>query len=212
MEKIISFFTTHHETLAPYLMWSIFGIIVITLLFLDLFVFHRHSEEPKFSETLKLSAYYIIIALIFGLFVIYEKGPRREALLHGYLVEKSLSMDNIFVISLVFSSLNVPARHQHRVLFWGVLGAIVMRAVMILIGAQLVSRFHGILYLFSFFLIYTGIKMVIAKEKDSPLTESRMYRFICQKFNVTKRLHGEHFFVSRGKRLYHPVVFCPAHH
>lgn len=208
MEKIISFFTTHHETLAPYLMWSIFGIIVITLLFLDLFVFHRHSEEPKFSETLKLSVYYIIIALIFGLFVIYEKGTAAGMLYYtGYLVEKSLSMDNIFVISLVFSSLNVPARHQHRVLFWGVLGAIVMRAVMILIGAQLVSRFHGILYLFSFFLIYTGIKMVIAKEKDSPLTESRMYRFICQKFNVTKRLHGEHFFVSRGKRHFITPLF-----
>ena len=136
------------------IMWLIFAILIFVLLFLDLFVFHKKSEEPKIADTLKMSIYYILIALIFGLFIIYEKGISAGMLYYtGYLVEKSLSMDNIFVISLVFTSLKIPAKYQHRVLFWGILGAIVMRAIMILVGAQLVSNFHWILYIFSFFLL-----------------------------------------------------------
>lgn len=209
MEKL-NYLLQHHAILSTNWMWIIFAIVVFVLLFLDLCVFHRHAEEPKISETFKLSAYYIIIALIFGLFIIYEKGTAAGMLYYtGYLVEKSLSMDNIFVISLVFSSLKIPAKFQHRVLFWGVLGAIIMRAVMIVIGAQLVSRFHWILYIFSFFLLYTGIKMIMAKEDDTPLTETKMYKFISRKFNVTRRLHGEHFFVRQGhKHLITPLFFA----
>lgn len=209
MEKITELLA-HHAVLPSSLMWIVFALIVFTLLFLDLFVFHRKDEEPKFSETIKLSAYYIIIALVFGLFVIYEKGTSAGMLYYtGYLVEKSLSMDNIFVISLVFSSLKVPAKFQHRVLFWGVLGAIIMRALMILIGAQLVSRFHWVLYIFSFFLLYTGIKMLFAQKDNTPLTETKMYKFIRRKFSVTKKLHGEHFFVKQGsKHFITPLFFA----
>lgn len=209
MEKLTELLA-HHAVLPSSLMWIVFALIVFILLFLDLFVFHRHGEEPKFSETIKLSAYYIIIALLFGLFVIYEKGTSAGMLYYtGYLVEKSLSMDNIFVISLVFSGLKVPAKFQHRVLFWGVLGAIIMRALMILIGAQLVSRFHWVLYIFSFFLLYTGVKMLFAKEDNTPLTETKMYKFIRRKFSVTKKLHGEHFFVKQGsKHFITPLFFA----
>ena len=208
MERLQELFT-HHMILPTYLMWIIFGVVITVLLFLDLFVFHKKDEEPTIGETFRLSAFYIIIALIFGVFIIYEHGMADGMLYYtGYLVEKSLSMDNIFVISLIFSSLNIPTKYQHRVLFWGVLGAIVMRALMIGIGAQLVSRFHWILYIFSFFLLYTGIKMISEKKDDVPLTETKLYQFIRKRFSVTKRLHNEHFFIHRNGR--HFIYLKPA--
>lgn len=206
----LNFLLSQHATLSTNWMWIIFSLIVFILLFLDLCVFHRHAEEPKISETFKLSAYYIIIALIFGLFVIYERGMSAGMLYYtGYLVEKSLSIDNIFVISIVFSCLNVPAKYQHRVLFWGVLGAIVMRAIMIMLGAQLVSNFHWVLYIFSFFLIYTGAKMLMMKEDDACLQEGKLFKFIKKRFNVTEELHGEHFFVKKDhKHFITPLFFA----
>ena len=180
------------------------------MLFLDLCVFHRKSEEPTLSETFRLSAYYIIIALIFGLFIIYERGTSAGLLYYtGYLVEKSLSMDNIFVISLVFTSLKVPNRYQHRVLFWGVLGAIVMRAIMIFIGAELVSRFHWILYLFSVFLIYTGIKIFMPEKEETPILERPLFKMIRRRFHVTHEIIGEHFFIHKGgKWMITPLFFA----
>lgn len=200
---------THHLILPTSIMWIIFAVVVITLLFLDLFVFHRHCDEPKFSDTIKLSAFYIIIALIFGLFIIYEKGTSAGMLYYtGYLVEKSLSIDNIFVIALIFSSLNIPRKYQHRVLFWGILGAIVMRAIMILLGSTLISQFHWVLYIFSFFLIYTGIHMVMHKEdEEKSLCNSKIFKFIEKKFSVTRHLHGEHFFVHQGKKRFITPLF-----
>lgn len=209
MEKL-NYLLEHHYMLPSNLMWIVFGILIFTLLFLDLFVFHKKVEEPQIADTLKMSIYYILIALIFGLFIIYEKGTAAGMLYYtGYLVEKSLSMDNIFVISLVFTSLNIPTKYQHRVLFWGILGAIVMRAVMIMIGAKLVSDFHWLLYVFSFFLLYTGIKMVISSEEDTPLTETRIFKFIKRTFKITRRLHNEHFIIKRGSIiLITPLLFA----
>lgn len=189
-------------------MWVIFGIIVVTLLFLDLFVFHRHAEEPKISSTIRICLGYMLVAGLFGIFVIYEKGLNTGMLFYtGYLVEFSLSMDNIFVISLVFTSLKVPTIYQHRVLFWGVLGAIVMRAVMILLGEQLVSNFHWVLYIFSLFLIYTGAKMLMMREKSGDLTESAIFRFIERKFHVARTIHGEHFFIKQNGHHYITPLF-----
>ncbi len=200
----------HHYMLPSNLMWIVFGVLIFVLLFLDLFVFHKKIEEPQIADTLKMSVYYILIALIFGLFIIYEKGPSAGMLYYtGYLVEKSLSMDNIFVISLVFTSLNIPTKYQHRVLFWGILGAIVMRAAMIMIGAKLVSDFHWLLYVFSFFLLYTGIKMVVSSEEDTPLTETKIFKFIKKTFKITRRLHNEHFILRRGSIiLITPLLFA----
>lgn len=209
MEKL-NYLLEHHYMLPSNLMWIVFGILIFALLFLDLFVFHKKVEEPQIADTLKMSIYYILIALIFGLFIIYEKGTAAGMLYYtGYLVEKSLSMDNIFVISLVFTSLNIPTKYQHRVLFWGILGAIVMRAVMIMIGAKLVSDFHWLLYVFSFFLLYTGIKMVVSSEEDTPLTETRIFKFIKRTFKITRRLHNEHFIIKRGSIiLITPLLFA----
>ncbi len=210
MESLINFFSAPHEVLSTSWLWVSFGIIVTVLLFLDLCVFHRKSEEPTLSETFRLSAYYIIIALIFGLFIIYERGTSAGLLYYtGYLVEKSLSMDNIFVISLVFTSLKVPNRYQHRVLFWGVLGAIVMRAIMIFIGAELVSRFHWILYLFSVFLIYTGVKIFMPEKEETPILERPLFKLIRRRFHVTHEIIGEHFFIHKGgKWMITPLFFA----
>ncbi|MDR1025805.1 MAG: TerC family protein, partial [Lactobacillus sp.] len=204
----IDFSTFHPANIPSIWLWSIFGIIVFTMLFLDLFVFHRHSTEPKVSSTLKICLSYMTIALLFGVFVIYSRGFETGMLYYtGYLVEFSLSMDNIFVISLIFTSLQIPSKYQHRVLFWGVVGAIVLRAVMILLGASLISNFHWILYIFSVFLIYTGVKMLVHKEDDAPLTESKLFKFVEKKFHVTKEIHGEHFFVKKGKKTYITPLF-----
>lgn len=186
------------------MMWTIFAIIVCTILFLDLFVFHKKAEEPSFASSLRICISYMCVALLFGLFVIYEKGTDIGMLFYtGYLVEFSLSMDNIFVISLVFTALKIPSLFQHRVLFWGVLGAIFMRAIMILVGAQLVSSFHWVLYVFSAFLIYTGLKMLAEQrahqsEKQQTITDGKFIRFLKRFMHVTDKLHGEHFFVKTG--------------
>lgn len=192
------------------ILWISFGVIVTTMLFLDLFVFHKKSTEPKVSSTLRICLSYIGIASLFGLFVLYERGIDTSMLFFtGYLVEFSLSMDNIFVISIVFTSLNIPNKYQHRVLFWGVMGAVVMRAVMILLGASLVSNFHWVLYVFSVFLIYTGIKMITHKEEDKKLTDSKMFKFIESKFRVSKEIDGEHFIVKKsGKTYITPLLFA----
>lgn len=191
-------------------MWSIFALIVCTILFLDLFVFHKKAEKPSFQETLKVCSAYVLIAVLFGLFVIYEKGSDIGMLFYtGYLVEFSLSMDNIFVISLIFSALKIPNIYQHRVLFWGVLGAVFMRACMILVGAELVSKFHGILYVFSAFLIYTGVKMLLNKEvedTENP-SDSKVMAFLKKHLRVTSKLHGESFFVKEKGLLYVTPLF-----
>lgn len=188
-------------------LWSVFAVVVAVILFLDLFVFHKKSEEPSIKSTLTICASYMAIALLFGLFVIFEKGKDTGLLYYtGYLVEFSLSMDNIFVISLVFSALKIPSCYQHRVLFWGVLGAIMMRAIMILLGAQLVSSFHWILYVFSAFLIYTGVKMLMNKEEEhKDISENKVMKFLKRFMHVTPHLHGEHFFVKSG----HKVIMTP---
>lgn len=189
-------------------LWIIFAGIVGLILFLDLFVFHKKTEEPSIKDTLTICASYMVVALLFGLFVIFEKGQDIGLLYYtGYLVEFSLSMDNIFVISLVFSALHIPSCLQHRVLFWGVLGAIFMRAVMILLGAQLVESFHWILYVFSAFLIYTGVKMLISKEAHESIADNKVMRFLKRFMRVTPHLHGEHFFVKYKKTVIMTPLF-----
>ncbi len=190
-------------------MWTIFGILVILLLYLDLFVFHRHAEEPKIGGTLAACIFYIAIALIFGIFVIYERGMETGLLYYtGFLVEKSLSLDNIFVISVIFSSLKIERKYQHRVLFWGILGAIVMRGLLIGLGDALVVKFHWVLYIFSAFLIYTGVRMALHKEEEEgDIQDSRLYKLVSKYFHVTKEIRGEHFFIKENGRHYITPLF-----
>lgn len=202
-------FTAPHFVLSAPWMWTSFGVIVLVLLYLDLFVFHRHAEEPKLSGTLAACIFYIAIALLFGIFVIYERGMETGMLYYtGFLVEKSLSLDNIFIISVIFSSLKIERKYQHRVLFWGILGAIVMRGILIGVGDALIVNFHWMLYIFSAFLIYTGIKMAVHKEsEESSIQDSRLYKVLSKYFHVTKEIRGEHFFVKENGRHYITPLF-----
>lgn len=154
-------------------MWGVFIAVVLTLLALDLGVFHKKDREIDFKESLWMSSFYILIAVIFGVWIWYIKGVDAFAeYITGFLVEKSLALDNIFLISLIFSSLSIPLKYQHRVLFWGILGVIVMRALMIVLGVQILTRFEWILYIFAAFMIFTGIKMFFISHKPVEISEN----------------------------------------
>ena len=190
-------------------MWVIFGIAVVFLLAWDLFFLNRKNEVPVFSHTLLLCIIYIAAGLLFGLFIMFEHGPEDGMLFFtGFLVEKSLSLDNIFVMSVVFTTLQIPRIYQHRVLFWGILGAIVMRALLILVGETLISHFHWVLYVFSAFLLYTGIKLILPEKEDAKLEDSRLYKVLSKVFHVTS-IHSGHFFVKEnGKHYITPLFFA----
>lgn len=207
----LSFVNETHAVLSQNVMWFIFGIAVVVLLALDLFLFNRKNEEPHFWHTFWMCVFYIVIAIIFGFFVMYEEGADKGMLYFtGYLLEKSLSLDNIFVMSVIFSAIGVPSKYQHRVLFWGILGALVMRGVMIFLGEALVARFHFILYLFSVFLVYTGAHMLFQKEGDeTPFKETKIYKVMSKIFHVTHEINGEHFLVKEnGKWCMTPLLFA----
>lgn len=164
---------------------------------IDLGIFHRKDHEIGIKESLILSSFYITIALLFGAWVWYSLGTQSgEEYLAGYLIEKSLSIDNIFVISIIFSYLQIPRIYQHRVIFWGVLGVIILRGIMIGIGATLVAEYEWVLYLFAIFLIFTGIKMLFVADKNIDLSKNRLLQLIKKVFPVTEDLHGNKFIVS----------------
>ncbi|MEW6062589.1 MAG: hypothetical protein AB1600_11680, partial [Bacteroidota bacterium] len=158
------------------LMWILFNAFVLAMLALDLGVFHKKAHEVKMKEALGWSAVWIILALMFNVLIYYYwdwMSPGSEytnteaalAFLTGYVIEKSLSVDNIFVFLMVFTYFRVPSLYQHKILFWGILGALVMRAIFIFAGVALIEKFHWMIYLFGVLLIVTGIKMVTQKDK-----------------------------------------------
>jgi len=180
----------------PLWMWVAFTVVVITLLFLDLGVFHRDNRKIDVKESLYMSAFYISIALLFGVWVWASLGATAgENYFTGYLVEKTLSMDNVFVISLIFTYFAIPQQYQHRVLFWGILGAVVMRGIMIFAGAALIAQFHWILYVFAAFLVFTGIKMLTASDTPTDIENNPILRVLRRNLSITPALHGEKFFV-----------------
>lgn len=182
----------------PVWMWAAFLAVVIVLLVLDLGVLHRTERVIGVRESLVLSAGYIGVGLAFGAWVWMQFGDRSGLeYLTGFIVEKSLAIDNVFVIAMIFAYFAIPQSLQHRVLFWGVLGVIVLRAVMIGFGATLVSQFGWVLYLFAAFLILTGIKMFTAGHGQADLSDNPLLRFIKRRFRVTEVLHGDRFFVRK---------------
>ena len=197
-------------------MWVCFGIAVVVLLFLDLCVFNRKNEVPSFAHTLWVCIAYIGAGLLFGVFVWYEEGTNKAMeYFTGFLVEKSLSMDNIFVMSIIFTSIGVPRIYQHRVLFSGILGAIVMRALLIGVGEALIKNFHWVLYVFSAFLVYTGVKMALHSAKketendEDNIKNSAVYRFVEKYFPVTHEIDGPHFVTRKnGKHYITPLFFA----
>ena len=181
----------------PAWMWLGFFAIVAALLVLDLGVLHRKQREIEVRESLLLSAGYLALGLAFGGLVWWQLGETAGVLyLTGFVVEKSLALDNVFVIALIFSFFAVPRQYQHRVLFWGILGVIVLRAIMIGIGAKLVAEFSWVLYVFAAFLVLTGIKMLVVGSKPLDLAQNPVLKFVRGRFRVTEKLHGQAFFVT----------------
>jgi tellurite resistance protein TerC len=176
--------------------WLAFIVVVVALLVFDLGILHRKPREIPVGESLVLSAFYIAVAVLFGLWIWWAFGGAKATdYFTGYLVEKSLSLDNIFVISLIFGTLAVPRHLQHRVLFYGILGVVLLRAIVIGLGTSIVAEFGWVLYFFGAFLVFTGIKMLLVVEKPDAMAESRMLAFLRKHLRVTNGLRGEHFFV-----------------
>ncbi|CDF84475.1 TerC family protein [Pseudomonas sp. QL9] len=177
--------------------WLVFLAIVLVLLVLDLGVLQRDHHEIGVRESLLLSAGYFACGLAFGGWVWYAFGATHAMEYYtGFLVEQSLSMDNVFVMAMIFGFFGIPRRYQHQVLFWGILGAIVMRAVMIGLGAALVREFEWVMYIFGAFLLFSGVKMLFAKHEDEPdLANNPVLRFLRKHIRVTPHLHEHHFFV-----------------
>ncbi|MFA5596158.1 MAG: TerC family protein [Pusillimonas sp.] len=178
--------------------WLFFFAIVLTLLVLDLGVLHKEQREIGIRESLILSAGYIAAALLFGGWVWWYMGAQQGLDYYtGFLIEKSLSMDNIFVIALIFSYFAIPPKYQHRVLFWGILGVIVLRAIMIGLGAALINEFDWVLYIFGAFLVFTGIKMWFMADSQPDMAKNPVLNFVKRHMRLTDQLHGNAFWVKQ---------------
>lgn len=177
-------------------MWLAFLALVIFLLALDLGVLHGKSHEIGIRESLFLSAFYIALGLAFGGFVWIQNGQQAGLeYLTGFVVEKSLAMDNIFVIAMIFGSFAIPRAYQHRVLLYGILGVIVLRGIMIAAGAAVVENYHWVLYLFAGFLVLTGIKMLFAADKPHNIEDNAVLKLMRRVLPITDGLRGEKFIV-----------------
>jgi tellurite resistance protein TerC len=182
----------------PAWVWLSFLAIVTVLLTVDLGVLHRESRTIGVKESLLLSTGYIGLGVLYGLWVWWYLGMTAGmAYMTGFAVEKALAMDNVFVIAMIFSFFAIPQHLQHRVLFWGILGVIILRAVMIGLGATIVSQFSWVLYVFAAFLVLTGIKMIVFANREYDVASNPMLALMRRHFNVTNELHGERFFVRK---------------
>ena len=178
-------------------LWVLFLGIVITLLALDLGVLHKDDHVISVQESLWLSAGYIAIAMLFGGWIWWEMGAESGMnYMTGFFIEKTLALDNIFVISLIFSYFAIPQIYQHRVLFWGIIGVIVLRGIIIALGTSLISQFSWILYVFAVFLVITGIKMLFDSGEKS-MADNKIIAFLRRHMRVTDKLHGHKFFVRQ---------------
>ena len=200
MDGLTSFFLV--EFLGkPAWIWMAFAGIVITLLSFDLGVLHRDDREIGVSESLWLSLGYITVAVLFGAWVWWYLGAQSGMEYYtGFLIEKSLSMDNVFVIALIFTYFAIPRQYQHRVLFWGILGVIVLRAIMIALGAALVTQFSWILYVFGVFLVLTGVKMIVIANNMPDIGNNPLLKFLRKRMRVTESVEGNAFFVYKPDR------------
>ena len=182
----------------PAWMWLAFLAIVSALLVIDLGVLHRKQREIGARESLAMSAFYILLGLAFGGGIWFYMGETAGLdYVTGFVIEKSLAMDNVFVIAMIFAYFGVPRLHQHRVLFWGILGVIVLRAMMIGFGTAAIEQWSWILYLFAAFLIFTGIKMWVMADKTYEVGSSPILKLVRRHFRVTERLHGDRFWVKQ---------------
>ncbi len=188
--------------------WVVFGVTVLVALFLDLFVFHRHPHKISLKESLLLSAFWIAVGLGFALYVYYTKGYERTVeYLTGYLLEKSLSLDNIFVFILIFSYFKVPEEYRHKVLFWGVFGAIVFRAIFIFAGLELIKHFHWMVYVFGIILIVSAVKLLTTEDKEFHPEDTIVYRLAKRLFPLTPKHQDGRFFIKENGKTYATPLF-----
>lgn len=192
----------------PILFWVLFNLFVLAMLALDLGVFHRKAHEVKFKEAIGWSIVWIALALTFNVVVYLWRGSEAALqFLTGYLIEKSLSVDNIFVFLMVFTYFSVPGHFQHKVLFWGILGALIMRAIFIAAGVALIEKVHWIIYVFGAFLILTGIKMARSKDKEIHPERNPVLRLFRQFVSVTNDFVKDKFFVKQDGRMLATPLF-----
>ncbi len=188
-------------------LWIGFNLFVLLMLALDLGVFHRKAHIVSFKESIAWTVVWVTLALLFNLGVWHFMGPQKGLeFFTGYVIEKSLSVDNVFVFALLFSYFAVPALYQHKVLFWGILGALVMRAIMILLGAALITEFAWIIYVFGAFLILTGVKMMVKRQEEIHPERNPLVRWFKRLMPVTSDYRADRFFVrENGVRMATPL-------
>lgn len=180
------------------MMWVVFGVVIGVMFILDLFVFNRKSHEIKFREALTWTLVWVSLAMAFNLGVWYFMGPAKALeFLTGYIIEESLSIDNLFVFIMIFSYFQVPRAHQPRVLKWGIMGALVMRAIFIILGIELIERFHWMVYIFGAILVYTGYKMAFGGDDKIEPEKNPLVRLVRRFIPITKRMVGDRFFIKR---------------
>lgn len=187
--------------------WVAFGTIIAIMLIVDLGIFHKKSHTVSIKESLVWTGIWIALSLVFNAWVYFSMGQQKGLeFLTGYIIEKSLSIDNIFVISLIFSYFKVPSQYQHRVLFWGVLGALLFRIIFVFAGVALIQKFHWMIYLFGGFLVFTGLKMLKESDKKIDIEHNPMITFVRRFFKITPQFEGQKFYVMKdGVRHFTPL-------
>jgi tellurite resistance protein TerC len=184
------------------LLWIAFNVFVLGMLALDLGVFHRKAHSVSVREAVAWSIVWVALSLVFNAGVYYVSGPEKALeFLTGYLIEKALSVDNLFLFIVIFSYFAVPAVYHHRVLFWGIIGALIMRAIFIATGVVLLNAFHWMIYVFGGFLVVTGVKMFFAGDEEVQPDKNPVLRLLHRFVAVTKEYHGQRFFVRSNGRL-----------
>jgi len=188
--------------------WIGFHLFIFIMLALDLGVFHKHTHKVPVKEAIIWSCVWISLALLFNLFVFFEFGKTRALeFLTGYVIEYSLSVDNIFVFILIFSYFAVNNQYQHKILFWGILGALIMRGIFIFTGIALINRFHWVVIIFGGFLVFTGIRMLFQKETEVDPEKNTVVKFFRRFLPVTKSLHGDKLIIRQNRKLYATPLF-----
>ncbi|MBK9107625.1 MAG: TerC family protein [Saprospiraceae bacterium] len=178
--------------------WIYFTLFILAMLAIDLGIFHRKSHAVSFKESLMWTFVWLILAMLFNTVVYFWKGPEKSfEFLTGYIIELSLSVDNLFLFILIFKYFHVPVEYQHRVLFWGILGALVMRVIFIFAGIALITQFHWIIYVFGAFIIFTGVRMLFQSDQEVHPERNVIIKGIKKVFPVTKGFYKDKFFINR---------------
>ncbi|HLG35588.1 MAG TPA: TerC family protein [Bacteroidia bacterium] len=188
--------------------WIFFLLFIALMLALDLGVFHRQAHAISFKESLLWTMVWVGLAMTFNVIIYFWKGPEKAIeFLTGYLIEQSLSVDNLFVFLLIFGYFHVPAKYQHRILFWGIIGALVLRGIFIFAGVALMEKFHWMIYLMGGILIVSGYKMVFQKDKKIDPEKNPVLRLFKRFFPVTHQSEGSHFFIRQNRKWYATQLF-----